>query len=400
MSIADTAVIGAGPYGLSIAAYLRGRGLDVRTFGQPMQTWREHMPKGMHLKSEGFASQLFDPDSEFTLANFCAAAGIPYADVGLPVALATFSDYGVAFAKKFVPHLDAREVSRVVRNAPGFTLTLSDGESVRARRVIVAVGISHFAYVPPVLGALPPELAVHSSRYHDYAQFKDQRIAIVGAGASAVDVAVSLHQAGAFPSLVARVPKLAFHEPPVLARPFLTRLRYPRSGLGCGLKSRFFTDMPDAFSLLPRSLRSFAVRTQLGPAPCWFAKDVFVPNVATRLGVSLERCEVEDGRVALHLRDRNGEPSRIVADRAIAATGYRVDLRRLPFLDEDLRPAIRAFNGSPRLTRNFESSVSGLYFVGLPAADTFGPLLRFAYGARFAATRLRAHLAKNGRLAD
>ncbi len=106
-----------------------------------------------------------------------------------------------------------------------------------------------------------------------------------------------------------------------------------------------------------------------------------------------------DGRAALDVRDQSGAPTRIVAERAIAATGYRVDLRRLPFGGDDLREAIRVYADAPLLTRNFESSVPGLYFVGLSAAATFGPLLRFAYGARFAATRLRAHLAPNGRLA-
>jgi hypothetical protein len=109
---------------------------------------------------------------------------------------------------------------------------------------------------------------------------------------------------------------------------------------------------------------------------------------------------VRDGRVALHLRDKDGASSELVVDHAIAATGYRVDLTRLRFLPDDLRASIRVFANAPVLTRNFESSLSGLFFVGLSAANTFGPLLRFAYGARFAATRLRSHLSRNGQLAN
>ena len=46
----DVAVIGAGPYGLSLAAHLRARGADIRVFGFPMQSWRDSMPVGMKLK--------------------------------------------------------------------------------------------------------------------------------------------------------------------------------------------------------------------------------------------------------------------------------------------------------------------------------------------------------------
>jgi hypothetical protein len=47
---------------------------------------------------------------------------------------------------------------------------------------------------------------------------------------------------------------------------------------------------------------------------------------------------------------------------------------------------------APALSSNFESSIPGLYFVGATAANTFGPLLRFAYGAGFAAQRVSKRL--------
>ena len=83
----DTVVIGAGPYGLSIAAFLSKSGVNFRIFGSPMQNWRSHMPKGMLLKSEGFASNLYDPDSSFTLRHYCEQMKLPYDDVGTPVPL-------------------------------------------------------------------------------------------------------------------------------------------------------------------------------------------------------------------------------------------------------------------------------------------------------------------------
>ena len=139
MGMCDVAIIGAGPYGLSIAAYLKARAVDFRIFGNPMQTWQSHMPRGMRLKSEGFASSLYDPDSEFTLAAYCKQQGIPYADIGLPVSLETFSAYGLAFQRKFVQELENIAVVKLERSAEGFQLTLQDGEIVRARRVVMAV---------------------------------------------------------------------------------------------------------------------------------------------------------------------------------------------------------------------------------------------------------------------
>jgi cation diffusion facilitator CzcD-associated flavoprotein CzcO len=60
-------IVGAGPYGLSVAAHLRRHGLPFRIFGSPMQqSWRSNMPAGMFLKSEGRASSLSDPAGSYT----------------------------------------------------------------------------------------------------------------------------------------------------------------------------------------------------------------------------------------------------------------------------------------------------------------------------------------------
>ena len=147
-TMVDIAIIGAGPYGLSIASHLRGRGVDFRIFGSPMQTWRTQMPKGMRLKSEGFASALYDPESELTLGHYCKQQGIPYADIGFPIPLETFISYGQEFQKRFVPNLEDKTVVSLDRTSSGFQISLADGEALAARRVVVAVGISHFQYVP------------------------------------------------------------------------------------------------------------------------------------------------------------------------------------------------------------------------------------------------------------
>jgi len=133
----ETAIIGAGPYGLSIAAHFRSRSIPFRIFGRPMDSWLAHMPKGMMLKSDGFASNIYDPGSKFTLKQFCTERGIEYADMGIPVRLATFGEYGLAFRDRMVPELEDKVVTGVERSADGFRLQLDDGEEVKARRVVL-----------------------------------------------------------------------------------------------------------------------------------------------------------------------------------------------------------------------------------------------------------------------
>ena len=48
----EVAIIGAGPYGLSLAAHLQGAAIPFRIFGSPMDSWRKLMPKGMLPKSD------------------------------------------------------------------------------------------------------------------------------------------------------------------------------------------------------------------------------------------------------------------------------------------------------------------------------------------------------------
>ena len=127
----ESVVIGAGPYGLSIAAYLRRSGVSFRIFGRPMDSWLAHMPKGMMLKSDGFASNIYDPESAFTLRQFCAERGIEYADTGVPVRLETFAAYGLAFRDRMVPELEDKFVVSVDRVPDGFRLRLDDGEIVQ-----------------------------------------------------------------------------------------------------------------------------------------------------------------------------------------------------------------------------------------------------------------------------
>ena len=391
----DIVIIGAGPYGLSLAAQLRAAGQDFRIFGTPMHFWSNHMPRGMRLKSEGFASDLYDSGGQFTLKFYCAENGIPYRDIGLPVQLDTFIAYGREFQRRYVPELENVQVMSLARGPATFNINISTGEAVSAQRVVVAAGILNFAYVPPLLGQLPADMMSHSSAHSDLGKFRGQRVAVLGAGASALDMAALLLDAGASVDLIARRSSLAFHDAPVEPRPLLQRLQAPRSGLGTGWRSRMCTDAPLVFHAMPQSFRFRVVERHLGPAPCWFIRDAVAGRLPMHLGSTMTDAQVADGRVRLSFTQPNVGKARIDVDHVVAATGYRVDLSRVPFIDTDLLRQVHKVQGTPVLSRNFESSVAGLYIIGAAAANSFGPLLRFAYGAQFAAQRVASGLSRS-----
>src|SRR5271154_5012419 len=181
----EIAIIGAGPYGLSIAAHLRNSGISFRIFGHTMDSWRAHMPKGMMLKSDGFASNLYDPESALTLEKYCAERGIAYHHTDVPVRLDTFSAYGQTFRERLVPNLEERSVASVARLPAGFLLRLDSGEELRARQVVLAVGITHFKYIPEIFAGLGSQYVSHSYEQHDLEPFRGRNVVVVGGGASA-----------------------------------------------------------------------------------------------------------------------------------------------------------------------------------------------------------------------
>jgi cation diffusion facilitator CzcD-associated flavoprotein CzcO len=177
-SFCPVTIIGAGPYGLSLSAHLRAKHIPHRIFGKPMDFWLTQMPSGMSLKSDGFASNLYDPDDRFTLKRFCEERGIAYADIGVPVSLENFTSYGLAFKAAMVPDLEEKMVVEVARLPRGFAITLDDGEVVEALNVVVAVGITHFQFIPSLAG-LPHEFLTNSSHLEPS---RGRHVTIIGIG--------------------------------------------------------------------------------------------------------------------------------------------------------------------------------------------------------------------------
>jgi thioredoxin reductase len=391
----EVVIVGAGPYGLSLAAHLRKAGVSVRQFGLPMQLWRDFMPEGMFLKSQGFASNLSDPDHTYTLEAFCRATGRPYASYGLPVPLDTFVAYGQWFRDELAPDVEEVLVTDVAQAGGGFEVSLANSEQVRARKAVVAIGVEAFAHVPEPLSALPSSVCTHSSAHTDLGALSGQEVIVVGAGQSALETAALLHEKGASVQLVARKDKLAWNGPPLpMDRPLLQRLREPESGLGSGWATWFYSSQPGLFRRLPRSTRVYRARTALGPAGATWLRNRVEGQFPILTGYSVKWARVQDGGVRLGLAGADGSSRELAADHVIAGTGYRTDLTRLPFLGDQMLTSLRTVpgTGSSAVGRDYQSSIPGLYVIGPAVAPTMGPVMRFVFGSEHAATTVARQL--------
>jgi hypothetical protein len=396
LNSSDVAIIGAGPYGLSIATHLRARGIEHRIIGDPMRFWHGHMPKGMLLKSDGFASTPYDPGGDFTLRHHCEKRNVEYADLGIPVRVEDFCAYGLALQQRVAPKLDNKRLTSLERGRTAFTLHLSHGEGFTAQRPVIATGLGHFEHVPRQLTALPTDMLSHSSAHVDLGRFKGRDVPVVGGGASATELAALLYEAGCNVRMVARKPSIELHTRMPSSRTLAQKIRRPISAIGPGWKSRSFTVLPLVFHRLPNPVQNRLVKGFPGPAGGWFLRGRFdhVPRLA---GYQIKGAESSGGPAILWLESGNGAARRIETRHIIAATGYRTDIRRLPFLGAGITSQLKLVNAAPELSSLFESSVPGLLFVGAAAVDSFGPVLRFACGAKFAASRLSNYLARTSR---
>ena len=279
---------------------------------------------------------------------------------------------------------------------PAFASKQLTGESLQARRVVLAVGITHFDYVPSIFQELSSERVSHSSQHSELSKFRGKKVAVIGGGASATDLAAQLQEEGHEVHLIARRRSIAFQPPTVLHRSVLTRVRKPRSGLGDGWRGRLCANYPLLFHALPSDLRHSTVRRVNGPSAVWSTREKLVGNVTMHLGTAINGAVETDNAVTLRLSTPE-QAYEIAFDHVIAATGYRVSLNRIPFLVPGLREQIVTRHDSPVLTKHFETSVAGLHMVGLASAQSFGPLCRFAYGAKFTSARLSRQLAQTYR---
>jgi NADPH-dependent 2,4-dienoyl-CoA reductase/sulfur reductase-like enzyme len=384
----DVAIAGAGPYGLAIASHLRCLNVAFRVFGEPMRFWLD-MPKGLFLKSFGFATTIANPHG-LRYDEWCRERGLQTLE---PCSMESFAEYGLSVQRTLVPEVESQEVVHVAQDGGLFRLTLSGGERLLARRVVVAVGLRYFQRLPPALRSLPAELASHTAQHGNYQRFRDKDVCVIGAGQSALEAATLLREAGARPRLLVRGDGPVFHTKTPLERNLVERLRAPITVLGAGRMHWVLQHFPMLMHYVPERFRVPFTRGYLGPAGAWWLRERFEPHVPVHRRCAVVSARAANGGVVLTVRE-DGVEREIQADHVVAGTGFEVDVDRLSFLSEDLRARVARVELAPRLDRHFQSSVPGLYFVGVLSMFSFGPLFRFVAGTAVSAPRVARHLAR------
>jgi len=392
VSSVQTAIIGAGPYGLSIAAHLRAAGVGYRLLGQPMHSWAHCMPKGMMLRSEPFASSLWDPRRHYTYARFCAERGLPYEPIGLPPTLQRFLEYADWFTRHAVGDVPGDMVRHVRRENRGFALTLADGSELFARKLVVATGQMAFRRVPQELSQVDGPHVVHSTLMAEPATYRGQDVIVVGRGQSALQWSALLHEAGARVRVLTRGDSLKWNGGPKPGRNWIDRITHPYSGLGAGWRDIAIAELPQVYrALFPARKRHSHVSDSFGPSGAWWLRPRVENRIPTIYDATLVGARLAGDKVAVTVRTGD-EERELQADRVIAATGFKIDLERIDYLDPALTAAIEREGRAPRLDRHYQSSVPGLHIVGAASAPTFGPVMRFMFGAKHAAPTLARSL--------
>lgn len=147
--------------------------------------------------------------------------------------------------------------------------------------------------------------------------------------------------------------------------------------------------------LFPAHKRYRFVAGSWGPTGSWWLRERFENRVDTLLSCRIRSANPVGGRIHLTVEQPNGT-GEIETDHVITGTGFKVDVDRMGYLDSTLRGSIAREDVAPLLNANFETSVPGLYIVGIASAPTFGPVMRFMFGAKHAASALAHHPKQKG----
>jgi cation diffusion facilitator CzcD-associated flavoprotein CzcO len=383
----DAVVIGAGPYGLACTAHLRDVGAHVHTLGEPMELWERQMPIGMFLRSSWEASSISDPAGELTLDDYEAEHNVR---LDRPVPLADYLRYARWYQRQAVPGVDRRRASRVERVAGGFYVHLADGDRLRARRVVIATGPAAFPRRPAEFEGLETPLVRHSSELRELDEFAGRRTAVIGCGQSAIELTALIGEAGGEVEVIARANRIRW-----LRRSgwlhgrdgALRRMLYPPTDVGpVGLS--WLVATPNAFRRVPTRLGDrIAYRCIRPAATSWLMQRTTSARVTLDRSVAAAVAQ-DDRAVKLTLDDGTVRE----VDCVVLGTGFDVRADRHQLLGPELRADLRTRGGAPLLAAGFESSITGLHFVGAFAAASFGPVMRFVSGTPFTGSALGAHV--------
>jgi len=341
------AIIGAGPYGLALANYLSASGTPFIILGKPMELWRNHTFDSMNLRSDYATSEIGHPNHKFRFELFCAESGLPMADLIGQLPVSIFRKYIDWCFAQFPFSVQQQYVASISTTAKGYQIETDQAESFTAQNIVLATGIAHHLYIPASFRSHPG--IVHSYHTQEIQSLRDQKVLVVGSGQSAAESIAVLLDNNNQVEWYTRTAPVYFSEPLNLPKWLFNQIvRLPH----------FFRSLNPA--LIQKSLSLFSATT-------------ITPNFKSKLE---------------NITHHNTLPGLESYDSVVAATGYRYSLGDLPFLSKSIKTGIRQRFNYPLISRQFESSVPGLYFSGAITEPFFGPPMKFMIGARYSAAVL------------
>lgn len=367
----DVIIIGSGPYGISLAAHAVAHGLSYKLLGYPMDFWKNQMPQDMFIRTPHDFCSFSDANDELTIQQFAKETG---AQLVTPLPRPSFVDYGMWFAKRAGVEFTAELVTLLSRENDVYHVITESGQKLRAKYVIIATGVQHYKYVPEIFSTLPSHLVSHTSGYTDFKSFAGKKVAVMGSGQSAWEAAALLHNEGSDVELLYR--------------------RESANYGGSRVAERYIRKLGYAFYQFPREIKA----SHWGQSPGSVAHFLrpYVEGKVTETGsVNIVLAEpTSDDKVKLSLSDGSNR----VVDHVISASGYRINLDRVPFMTKEMLDSIDREDGYsqfPLLSESFESSIPGLYFAGPLSSHSHGPTFRFILGLRKTSRSIIPAIAQN-----
>lgn len=354
----DVIIIGSGPFGISLAAHAVASKLEYKLFGYPMDFWKNQMPQDMFIRTPHEFVSFSDSKDELTIQQFSEETGT---ELVTPLPRPIFVAYANWFAEKAGIEFTKELVTKVIQKDGYYEVTSDSGDQFLTKNIIVATGVEHYKHLPNLLSNFPAHLVSHTSGYTSFEQFKGKKVVVLGSGQSAWEAAGLLHREGADVELVYR------KEGPNYA--------------GSRENEIALRDVGDIFYNLPLEEKKPGWGQSSGSV-AHFLKPYVEGIVPQNAGVAVEKVEqINEDEMKLVLS--NGTEK--IVNHIIAATGFHINLDKVPFFNTELLATIEREEGYsqfPKLNEAFESSVPGLYFAGPLSSHSHGPTFRFILGLR------------------
>ena len=346
-------IVGAGPYGLSLANYMADMGVDFKIIGKPMELWRNHTFSDASLRSEMATSEIAHPHNAYSIQNFRAANGLERGKSSERIGVKEYRQY-IDWVLAQLPYdIQSEYLAKLSQNNNYFQAELESGEVLGAKQVVIATGVAHHLNIPAEFAKARD--VIHSYYTQEIEALQGKKVLVVGAGQSAAEAMEICRKNANQVHWYARKEPRFYSEPLDLPK-WIFNLVVKSAGL---------------FRRLPHRLIQYLFSI--------FSATTMTPD---------HKIKLADVNRFSSLPDLSNY------DHVISATGYNYTLNHMNFLADELRDNLEMRAAMPRIDKNFMSSMRDLYFIGPSTEMFFGPPMKFMIGSQYVAPRLSKLLAR------